>query len=90
MNTEHQAWTQLRERAASLISPGFPDRVMRAIRARSSPLLVANFAMCAATAALCLVAVAIYRARLSTDENDQNLAGWSEISAQADEFGQGL
>lgn len=81
---------QLRARAASLIRPGFPDRVMRAIRVRSSPLLVTHFALCAAVAALCLVAVAIYRARLSTDENDQNLAGWSEISAQADEFGQGL
>ena len=81
---------QLRDRAASLIRPGFPDRVMRALRARTSPLLVAHFAMCAATAALCLVAVAIYRARLSTDESERNLAGWSEISSQADEFGQGL
>jgi hypothetical protein len=90
MNTEDQAWTQLREHAASLIRPGFPDRVMRALRSRSSPLMVAHFAMCAATAALCLVAVAIYRARLSADENVQNLAGWSEISTQADDFAQGL
>jgi hypothetical protein len=52
--------------------------------------MVAHFAMCAATAALCLVAVAIYRARLSADENVQNLAGWSEISTQADELDQGL
>jgi hypothetical protein len=63
---------------------------MRALRARSSPLIVAQFAMCAATAALCLVAVAIYRARLSADEDVQNLAGWSEISTQANDLDQGL
>jgi hypothetical protein len=90
MNTEDQAWMQLREHAASLIKPGFADRVLRATRARPAPLFVAQFAMCAATAALCVAAVAIYSSQLSSDENAQNLAGWNEITAQANDLEQGL
>lgn len=90
MNTEDKAWMQLREHAASLIKPGFPERVLRAALARPSPLLVAHFAMCAATAGLCLAAAAIYSARMSSGDEVQNLAGWNEISAQANDFEQGL
>jgi hypothetical protein len=90
MNTEDKAWMQLREHAASLIKPGFADRVLRAARARPAPLFVAQFAMCAATAAICVAAVAIYGSRLSTDQDAQNLAGWNEISAQANDLEQGL
>jgi hypothetical protein len=90
MNTEDKAWMQLREHAASLIKPGFADRVLRAARARPAPLFVAQFAMCAATAAICVAAVAIYGSRLSTDQDAQNLAGWNEISAQASDLEQGL
>jgi hypothetical protein len=90
MNTEDKAWMQLREHAASLIRPGFADRVLRAARARPAPLFVAQFAMCAATAAICLAAVAIYGSGLSTDQDAQNLAGWNEISAQASDLEQGL
>jgi len=81
---------QLREHAASLIKPGFPDRVLRAASARSSPLFVTQFAMCAATAALCLAAVAIYHAHLSGSDDGQGLAGWSEITAQSNDLEQGL
>jgi hypothetical protein len=90
MNTEDKAWMQLRERAASLIRPGFADRVLRAARVRPAPLFVAQFAMCAATAALCVAAVAIYSSRLASDQDAQNLAGWNEISAQANDLDQGL
>jgi hypothetical protein len=90
MKNENHAWMSLREHAASLIEPGFPDRVLRAARARSSPLFVTQFAMCAATAALCLAAVAIYQARFSATDDGQNLAGWSEITAQANDLEQGL
>lgn len=76
------AWERLREHAASRITPGFPDRVLRAARQGPLPLFVAHFAMCAATAALCLVAVVLYRAQASGDDAS-NLAGWSEIAAQA-------
>jgi len=90
MKTEEQAWKRLREHAAALITPGFPDRVLRAARASASPLLVSHFAMCAATAALCLIAVALYDARASGDDDAQSLAGWREISAQASELDQSL
>jgi hypothetical protein len=89
MKTEHEAWMRLREHASAQLNPGFADRVLRAARASASPLLVAQFAMCAATAALCLAAVAIYSARVSADDT-QSVAGWSEISAQATELEQGL
>ena len=90
MKTEDQAWKSLREFAAARITPGLPDRVMRAARSAASPLLVSQFAMCAATAALCLAAVALYNAGSSGDEDAQSLAGWSEISAQASDLDQGL
>jgi negative regulator of sigma E activity len=89
MKNEHDAWASLREHAASQISPGFPDRVLRAARMRPSPLFVAHFAMCAATAAICLAAVAIYQTGFSGDDNAKNQAGWSEISAQANDLEQG-
>jgi hypothetical protein len=90
MKPEHEAWSQLQEHAASRITPGFADRVLRAARANASPLFVAQFAMCAATAALCLVAVFLYQAQSSGDENARNLAGWSEIAVQASDVEQGL
>jgi len=90
MKTEDQAWKSLRDHAAARISPGLPDRVLRAARAAASPSFVSQFALCAATAALCLAAVALYQSRSSVDEDAQSLAGWSEISAQASDLDQGL
>jgi hypothetical protein len=85
MKPEDTAWNDLREHAASRITPGFADRVLRAARPGPSPLFVAQFAMCAATAALCLAAVALYRAQASGDD-DGSLAGWTEIAAQSGEM----
>jgi hypothetical protein len=90
MKPEHQAWAALREHAASQLAPGFADRVLGAARARPSPLFVAHFAMCAATAAACLAAVALYQSRDSGDEDAKSLAGWSEIAAQANDLEQGI
>jgi hypothetical protein len=90
MKPEERAWARLRAHAASQITPGFADRVLRAARARPSPLLVAHFAMCAATAALCVAAVALYHAQASGDDDASSLAGWSEIAAQASDLEQGL
>ncbi len=90
MKTENQAWARLREHAAAQITPGFPDRVLRAARSAASPLLISHFVMCAATAAMCLVAVALYDARVSVDEDAKNIAGWGEIAAQANDLEQGL
>ena len=90
MKTEDEAWMRLREHAASRLSPGFADRVLRAARERASPLFVAHFAMCAATAALCLVAVLLYHSRASGNDDATSIAGWSEIAAQASDVDQGL
>jgi len=90
MKTEDQAWARLREHAAAQIAPGFSDRVLCAARAGSSPLFIAHFAMCAVTAAVCLVAVALYHARASGDEDAQSIAGWGEIASQANDLEQGL
>ena len=76
------AWGRLREHAASRLTPGFADRVLRAARQAPSPLVVAHFAMCAVTAALCLAAVVLYRAQASVDDAS-TLASWGEIAAQA-------
>jgi hypothetical protein len=90
MKPEERAWARLREHAASQITPGFADRVLRAARAVPSPLIVSHFAMCAATAALCMVAVALYHAQASGEENASSLASWNEIAAQASDLEQGL
>jgi hypothetical protein len=90
MKNEDHAWMRLREHAATRITPGFADRVLRAAREGRSPLFVSQFALCAATAALCLVAVALFDSRSTADEDAQNLAGWNEIAAQATDLDQGL
>ncbi|HEY1763401.1 MAG TPA: hypothetical protein VGF85_00670 [Opitutaceae bacterium] len=90
MRTENEAWARLRHYAAAQITPGFPERVLRAARAGTSPLMVSHFLMCAATAAMCLVAVALYDARVSSDDNAQSVTGWGEVAAQASDLEQGL
>jgi hypothetical protein len=90
MKPEHEAWMRLREHAASRITPGFPDRVLRAAREHASPLLVTEFAMCVATAAFCLVAVILFDARSSAADDATSRAGWSEIAAQANDLEQGI
>jgi hypothetical protein len=90
MRTENEAWARLREHAAAQITPGFPERVLRAARAGASPLFVSHFIMCVATAAACLAAVAVYDARVSSDDNAQSVAGWGEVAAQASDLEQGL
>jgi hypothetical protein len=90
MKPEHEAWLRLREHAASQLSPGFPDRVLRAARGEPSPLFVTQFAMCIATAALCLFGVLLFHAQGSAADEASNRAGWSEISAQASDLDQGL
>jgi hypothetical protein len=89
MKPEYEAWMRLQEHAASQLTPGFPDRVLRAARTHA-PLFVTEFAMCAATAGLCLVAVVLFNARSSAADDASSIAGWSEISAQATDLEQGL
>ena len=90
MKPEPHAWNLLRDHAAAQLSPGFADRVLRAVRGEESPLFVAHFAMCIATAALCLFGVFLFHARISAADSADNLAGWSEIAAQASDLDQAL
>jgi hypothetical protein len=90
MKPESEAWMRLQDFAAKKITPGFPERVLRAAREHASPLFVAQFAMCAATAALCLGAVILFNARSTAADDATSLAGWSEIATQANELEQGL
>jgi hypothetical protein len=89
MKTEDQAWNQLREEGASLLTPGFADRVLKAAREEEPPVVVSHFAMCLATAALCLAAVVFFRVA-SSGEDASAVAGWNEVAAQATDLDQGL
>ncbi len=92
MNPEsHEAktWAQLHAHAAAQLSPGFPDRVLRESRARAmaAPSLLRQFALSAATAALCFLAVAFVDARTSSAAAS-NLADWQQIASASEELAQ--
>jgi hypothetical protein len=86
MNPEN-AWNSLRAHAAAQLKPGFPDRVLRAARAgaEAAPSLLGQFALSAATAALCFLAVALFNAQTTRAEAESSLAAWQDI-ASASQF----
>jgi hypothetical protein len=89
MKTETRAWQQLQRHASAQLRPGFADRVVRAARAGAEavPSLLSIFAVSAATAALCLLAVTLFNTTSrDTDESDFKLAGWQQIAADSEEF----
>jgi len=93
MNPETQetkAWAILRAHGAAQLSPGFPDRVLRESRARAlaSPSLFGQFALSAATAALCFLAVAIFDAQNSSVATETNQADWQQIASASDNLSQ--
>lgn len=92
MKTEEHAWNSLRQHAASQLSPGFPDRVLRAARgaASAAPSYLSQFVLGAATAALCLAAVALFHAKTATGDDDQNIASWQQVASDADDVAQAL
>jgi hypothetical protein len=89
MKPENQAWEQLFERAAALLSPNFADRVLRAARAGvdAAPSLLSQFALGAATAALCFLAVALFQVRSAHQEDNRTMADWQLIAMAADDSG---
>jgi hypothetical protein len=76
------AWRQLQDRAAQQLRPGFADRVLRAVRGEM-PSLLGQFALSAATAAVCLLAVIYVHDRSTRIENERNFADWQQIAADA-------
>ena len=92
MKTEDYAWNSLRQHAASQISPGFPDRVLRAARgaAASAPSYLSQFVLGAATAAHCLAAVALYQSNTGSGDDEQNIASWQQVASDANDVAQAL
>lgn len=85
MNPETQAWQHLRAHAASRIRPGFADRVLRAARRAVGPSPWSQFAFGAATAVLCLVAIAFFQIRQNQSQRAQSVAAWQEVTLAADD-----
>lgn len=93
MNPETQetkAWAILRSHGAAQLAPGFPDRVLRESRAQAAaaPSLFGQFALSAATAALCFVAVAIFDAQTSGPATASNQADWQQVASASDNLSQ--
>jgi hypothetical protein len=83
-------WAQLRAHGAAQLRSGFAERVLRAARQIPGvPSLLDQFALCVATAALCVAAVLYMHARTARLENERNLASWQQIvlEAQAEDSG---
>ena len=85
-----QAWAALRARGAAQLSPGFAGRVLResAARAGAAPSLAGQFALSAATAALCFLVVAIFDAQSSPVAPDASQADWQQIASASDSLSQ--
>jgi hypothetical protein len=92
MNPESRAWDILRLHASAQLRTGFADRVLRAARqgVEAAPSLFSQFALCAATSALCFIAVALFEGRQTAAARDQNLADWQEIASATAEPTLGL
>ncbi len=85
-----ETWRQLQARGAAQLRPGFAERVMRAARAAADlPSLGSQFALSAATAAVCLAAVLYFHQRDVAAADERNLAEWRRVVAVAEEFDSG-
>jgi hypothetical protein len=85
-----EAWQQLNRHAAARIRPGFAERVLRAARdlKSSAPSLLDQFALGAATVAVCLIAVFVIHSRTSRLEEERALARWQALAAETQDFDQ--
>jgi negative regulator of sigma E activity len=73
-------WRQLNAHAAVQLRPGFASRVLRLARvAADVPSLSSQFALSAATAAVCLAAVVLIQDRGTQLADERNLADWERI-----------
>src|SRR5262245_23617461 len=75
-----QTWSELFAAGARQLRPGFAERVFRAARAAAEmPSLASQFALSAATAAICLGAVLFVHKRSVDAADARNLAEWQQI-----------
>lgn len=72
-----RVWIAFEERAAASLRASFADRVLHAVRAAvpaEMPSLFSQLALCAATAALCLIAVIYVHGHITRLADDRSLA----------------
>jgi hypothetical protein len=82
------AWQALRDRAAAQLPPNFADNVLRRLRqpALSAREIADRLLVAACTAAACVVVVVFMHIRATQKINQVALAGWRQVSEQADSF----
>jgi hypothetical protein len=81
---QEATWREFNAHAARQLRPGFAERVLRAARAAAEvPSLGSQFALSAATAALCLAAVIFMQDRSAQQADERNLADWERIVMNA-------
>jgi hypothetical protein len=84
-----RVWVELEEHAVTQLEAGFADRVLRAVRAAlpaEIPSLFSQFALSAATAAVCLIAVVYVHDRTTRLEDERNLASWRQLAADTQDI----
>ncbi|HXA15332.1 MAG TPA: hypothetical protein VNW23_09415 [Opitutaceae bacterium] len=83
-----KAWRELRASAAAQLPSDFADRVLRLVHVQTSPVRNAadRFLVSACTAAACLLFVMLVHTHNTQKTNEASLAGWKQISAQADSY----
>jgi hypothetical protein len=85
-----ESWQHLHAHAARQLRPGFAERVLRAAREIKSnvPSLFGQFALGAATVAVCLVAVLAAHSRSARIDEERALARWEQLAAETQDFDQ--
>ena len=82
----HETWRELLGIGARQLRPGFAERVLRAARAAADvPSLGSQFALSAATVAICLGAVFFVHQRSVTAADERNLAEWQQMALVAED-----
>ena len=81
-----ETWRELLGFGASQLRPGFAERVIRAARAAADmPSLGSQFALSAATAAVCLGAVFFVHRHNMQATDARNLAEWRQMVVVAED-----
>lgn len=81
-----ETWRELLGVGARQLRPGFAERVLRAARAAADmPSLGSQFALSAATVAVCLGAVLFVHERSVQAADERNLAEWQQMALVAED-----
>lgn len=86
-----ETWQQLHAHAARQLRPGFAERVLRAARdfPGNLPSLFDQFALGAATVAVCIAAVVTLDFRTQRQQEERALASWQQFALEAEQPDQG-